>query len=68
MSNKSEMSDMARQPIGGPLSDLTYLQREVSDLARESVRRNLELAKIEAMVAHFRMSTTQLLGGKEWKT
>lgn len=49
------------------LRDLKYLQREVSDLGRESIERDLELAKIEAMVARFRMSTTQLLGGKEWK-
>jgi len=49
------------------LRDLKYLQREVSDLGRESVKLDVELAKIEVMVAHFRMSTTQLIGGKEWK-
>jgi len=49
------------------LRDLKYLQKEVSDLGRESVERDLELAKIEATMTHLRMSTTQLIGGKEWK-
>lgn len=49
------------------LRELKFWQRKVSDLSRECVKRDLELAKIEVMGSRFRMSTTQLLGGMEWK-
>jgi hypothetical protein len=53
---------------------VNILYRELPDLARESVEREEALALLEAYVMAFQkawtrrtLSTTQLLGGMEWK-
>jgi hypothetical protein len=52
----------------------SFLYRELSNLARETVDREKAMAKLEAYVMALReawtrrtLSTTQLLGGMEWK-